>query len=116
MLGGAKAAAAANPPAAKRRRRVPSGASSSSTLSSSFLGASESDTSCVLLTALGLILTEKADARLEQQRVLATERRAVHLILVTESEKKINGRGEASEAAYYAFIYFDDPHQLRSGD
>ena len=115
MLGGAKAAAAANPPAAKRRRRVPSGASSS-TLSSSFLGASESDTSCALLAALGLILTEKADARLEQQRVLATERRAVHLILVTESEKKINGRGEASEAAYYAFIYFDDPHQLRSGD
>ena len=115
MLGGAKAAAAANPPAAKRRRRVPSGASSS-TLSSSFLGASKSDTSCALLAALGLILTEKADARLEQQRVLATERRAVHLILVTESEKKINGRGEASEAAYYAFIYFDDPHQLRSGD
>ena len=85
MLGGAKAAAAANPPAAKRRRRVPSGAASSA-LSSSFLGASESDTSCPLLTALGLILTEKADAKLEQQRVLATERRAVHLIImVTES-------------------------------
>ena len=66
---------------------MPSGASSS-TLSSSFLGASESDTSCALLAALGLILTEKADARLEQQRVLATERRAVHLILVAESVKK----------------------------
>ena len=68
---------------------MPSGAAASSTLSSSFLGASESDTSYALLTTLGLILVlaEKADARLEQQRVLATERRAVHLI-ITESVKK----------------------------